>query len=63
MDDCDLGEAAVVELVTRLVAGLTTTVQCLVAPQEYLDTLSDMISLLTMLEGEEEEEENSMSSL
>ena len=48
-------------------AGLTTMVQCLVAPQEYLDTLSDMISLLTMLEGEEEEEEeeeeNSMSSL
>ena len=55
------------EQVTRLVAGLTTTVQCLVAPQEYLDTLSDMISLLTMLEEgeeeEEEEEENSMSSL
>ena len=51
------------EQVTTLVAGLTTMVQCLVAPQEYLDTLSDMISLLTMLEGEEEEEENSMSSL
>ena len=45
------------EQVTSLVAGLNTMVQCLVAPQEYLDTLSDMISLLTMLEGEEEEEE------
>ena len=57
------------EQVTRLVVGLTTTVQCLVAPQEYLATLSDMISLLTMLEEgeeeeeEEEEEENSISSL
>ena len=45
---------------TCLVAGLTTTVHCLVAPQEYLALLSDMISLLTRLE---EEEENSMSSL
>ena len=52
---------------TSLVAGLTTTVQCLVAPQEYLATLSDITSLLTMLEeeelkeeGEEEEEENSI---
>ena len=52
-------------LVWILTVFLTTTVQCLVAPQEYLDTLSDMISLLTMLEEgeEEEEEENSMSSL
>ena len=46
--------------VTLRVVGLGTRVQCLVAPQEYLATLSDMISLLTMLE---EEEENSMSSL
>ena len=46
--------------VTCLVSGLTTTVHCLVAPQEYLAPLSDMISLLTRLE---EEEENSMSSL
>ena len=50
-------------------AGLTTTVQCLVAPQEYLATLSDITSLLTMLsdtmldEEGEEEEENSISSL
>ena len=35
---------------TSLVAGLTTTVQCLVAPQEYLATLSDITSLLTRLE-------------
>ena len=42
---------------TSLVAGLTTTVQCLVAPQEYLATLSDITSLLTMLEEEEEEGE------
>ena len=45
------------EQVTSLVAGLTTTVQCLVAPQEYLATLSDITSLLTMLEEEEEEGE------
>ena len=57
------------EQVTRRVAGLTTTVQCLVAPQEYLATLSDITSLLTMLsdtmldEEGEEEEENSISSL
>ena len=51
------------EQVTRLVVGLTTTVQCLVAPQEYLATLSDITSLLTMLEEGEGEEEKSICSL
>ena len=48
---------------TSLVAGVNTSVQCLVAPQEYLATLSDITSLLTMLEEGEGEEEKSICSL